>query len=192
MADLNHAVKSYYEEAKLSDQQFERLMAMQAVSEEALVNGKEGGPVLGIISVAATFVLAILLVLVFNSESVSERVAQEVAMNHNKALTVEYQTGSYETLSQQMDKLDFSLRAPSHTSLEGFSLVGGRYCSIQGQLAAQIKLVDSTGQILTLYQTRAEKPLSVVGKEHVQLDQVDIRLWEEQGLLFALARSSSY
>lgn len=196
MVDLNRSVKNYYEQAQLSDEQFEKLLAMEAVSGDSSCD-KEGAyafrkvaPKLGFLSLAASLVFAVTLALILSVDNVSERVAREVAMNHNKALGVEYQTDSFAVLSQYMDKLDFSLQAPRDMAFTNFTLVGGRYCSIQGQLAAQIKLADNAGQVYTLYQTRSGEHLESISVDRMQLDQVDIRLWQEQGLLFALAEST--
>jgi len=194
MVDIDRSVKTYYEQAELSEEQLQKLAAMQesagisqqeegvsTVRKQRLPNGWLR------IMAAASIVLALALIFVINPDSVTERVAQEVAMNHNKALTVEYPTNSYEVLSKQMDKLDFTLRVPSEAVQQGLALVGGRYCSIQGQLAAQIKLSDSDGRIYTLYQTHSGEQLKSINAGQLQLDHVDIQLWEEQGLLFALA-----
>jgi anti-sigma factor RsiW len=194
MVDIDRSVKTYYEQAELSEEQLQKLLAMQeaagisqqeegvsTVRKQRLPNGWLR------IMAAASIVLALALIFVINPDSVAERVAQEVAMNHNKALTVEYPANSYEVLSKQMDKLDFTLRAPSEAVQQGLALVGGRYCSIQGQLAAQIKLSDSDGRIYTLYQTHSGEQLKPINAAQLQLDQVDIQLWQEKGLLFALA-----
>jgi len=194
MVNIDRSVKAYYEQAELSEEQLQKLALMQesaemsqqeegvsTVRKQRLPNGWLR------IMAAASIVLALALIFVINPDSVTERVAQEVAMNHNKALTVEYPTNSYEVLSKQMDKLDFTLRVPSEAVQQGLALVGGRYCSIQGQLAAQIKLSDSDGRIYTLYQTHSGEQLKSINAGQLQLDHVDIQLWEEQGLLFALA-----
>lgn len=196
MVDLNRSVKNYYEQVQLSDEQFKKLLAMEAVSGDSLIEKEDASvtrkldPKLGLLSLAASLVIAVTLIFILSVENVSERVAREVAMNHNKALEVEYQTDSYEVLSRYMDKLDFSLQVPSDKTFSNFTLVGGRYCSIQGQLAAQVKLTDPAGKVYTLYQTRSGEHLESISVGRMQLDQVDIRLWEEQGFLYALAEST--
>jgi len=194
MVDIDRSVKAYYEHTELSDEQLQKLAAMQESSEmfqqdedaSTIRRQRFSNGWLRTMA-AASIVLALALIFVINPDSVTEQVAREVAMNHNKALTVEYPTNSYDVLSKEMDKLDFILRAPSAVLQQGLVLVGGRYCSIQGQLAAQIKLSDSDGRIYTLYQTHSAEQLKSINAGQLQRDQVDIQLWEEQGLLFALA-----
>lgn len=198
MVDIDRSVKAYYEQNQLSEEQLQKLAAMQdkvpTAQQEAPTVQEQIPPKQWLRSSALAAASIMLVVMLFivngqNDVGIAERVAQEVAMNHNKALAVEYQTDSYEVLSQSMGKLDFKLRAPTAGFNEGLALIGGRYCSIQGELAAQIKMVDETGRVYTLYQTRSNKMLKVISADQVQSDQVNIRLWQEQGLLFALAET---
>ena len=80
------------------------------------------------------------------------------------------------------------------------SLIGGRYCSIQGVRAAQLRLKDSkTGQIQSLYQAvydakvfsglpelkEKQKPVTVYSKG------LAVDIWVEKGLLFALTKETN-
>ncbi len=68
-------------------------------------------------------------------------------------------------------------------------MIGGRYCSLKGQLAAQLKLRYNVNQkSYTLYQI--EKPLGIKNianfSEHFAKG-VKVNLWLERGLILALA-----
>ncbi len=118
-------------------------------------------------------------------------VAAEVAMNHNKHLAAEVATQDVRQLAGQLDKLDFSLSLPASVNTTAYTLLGGRYCSLHYQLAAQLKLkrVDD-GKILTLYVTR---PIHAVRSHRLPalkvVDGVQVRLWCEKGLFFGLGES---
>jgi len=198
MVDIDRSVKTYYEQNQLSEEQLQKLAAMQdkaTTAQQKVSTAQQHVPPKQWLRrsalAVASIMVAVLLFIVSgqNDVGIAERVAQEVAMNHNKALAVEYQTDSYDVLSQRMNKLDFKLRAPTAAFNEGLALIGGRYCSIQGELAAQIKMVDETGRVYTLYQTRSNEMLQVINADRIQSAQVNIRLWREQGLLFALAET---
>jgi len=198
MVDIDRSVKTYYEQNQLSEEQLQKLAAMQdkaTTAQQKVSTAQQHVPPKQWLRrsalAVASIMVAVLLFIVSgqNDVGIAERVAQEVAMNHNKALAVEYQTDSYDVLSQRMNKLDFKLRAPTAAFNEGLALIGGRYCSIQGELAAQIKMVDETGRVYTLYQTRSNEMLQVINADRIQSAQVNIRLWHEQGLLFALAET---
>lgn len=196
MVDIDRSVKAYYENKQLSDEQLQHLLALQG-DKIIPVNNHSVGGASGFGSArlrsAMTFVAGLLLaVTVFfvgdwTAPGIAERVAQEVAMNHNKALAVEYQADSYEVLSREMGKLDFDLLAPRLMAAGDFTLLGARYCSIQGQLAAQLKLTDSSGRVYTLYQTRLNDEFKGIKSDVLQWDQVTIRLWGEQDILYGLA-----
>ncbi|MEH6357829.1 MAG: hypothetical protein V7745_02490 [Pseudomonadales bacterium] len=196
MVDIDRSVKAYYDDKKLSEQQLQHLLALESDEKNSFHDQVASAPT-RLASLPLRFALTfaaglVLAVSVFfagdwASPDITDRVAQEVAMNHNKALAVEYQTDSYQTLSRVMNKLDFDLLAPRLMTEGNLSLLGARYCSIQGQLAAQLKLVDNSGRIYTLYQTRLNDELKAINSDVLQQDQVTIRLWGEQGILYGLA-----
>ncbi len=123
------------------------------------------------------------------AEPLASSILREVALNHNKNLGVEFPADGYAELRQQMGELDFSLRAPRRVADRGLEMIGGRYCSIQGRLAAQIKLQYDGGRILTLYQTAIDEFFEGLPEFMREEDGVQIRVWREDGLLFALAGS---
>jgi len=196
MVDIDRSVKTYYDDKQLSEQQLQHLLALQGNEENPVNDHSADDPYrpgsLGLrfaMTFAAGLVLVVAVFLSGNwaAPDIADRVAQEVAMNHNKALRVEYQTDSYQVLSREMDKLDFDLLAPRLMVEKNFTLLGARYCSIQGQLAAQLKLADSSGRVYTLYQTRLNDAFKEIKSDFLQWDQVSIRLWGEQDILYGLA-----
>ena len=70
----------------------------------------------------------------------NQQVLAEIAMNHSKQLNVEVATGRYDILQTELDRLDFALGPADPALQEAYTLIGGRYCTIQGGLAAQLKL----------------------------------------------------
>jgi len=89
-----------------------------------------------------------------------------------------------------MKKLDFTPVASSRIEKNGLRFLGARYCSIQGQLAAQIKLIDNNGQIQTLYQTQMNSKLESLPEKMYVVNGVRITQWQENGLFFGLATTA--
>lgn len=114
-------------------------------------------------------------------------VGREIARNHHKNLAVEFAVAGYAELGAQMDKLDFTLVEPAALQARGFRLLGGRYCSVQGHLAAQLKVADPHGQVHTLYEAREVETLAAVPEGEVAADGVRVRVWREAGLFMGLA-----
>lgn len=113
--------------------------------------------------------------------------ANEVALNHRKQLAPEFEAADYAPLRTQMGKLDFVIVAPARVPVSGLRVIGARYCSIQGHLAAQIKLRDPEGRDYTLYQTHLQSGTPSFADTEYRISGVHIQQWEEDGLFFALA-----
>lgn len=120
----------------------------------------------------------------------AQSIGREIAMNHRKQLNLEFSARDYATLQAQMGKLDFALAPPSNPAASSLHVVGARYCSIQGQLAAQIRARDLAGTVYTLYETKLTDRLRAVAGE-VEAEGVRIRLWSENGLFYGLAVNES-
>ncbi len=121
------------------------------------------------------------------TRGLEQRVAAEVAMNHQKGLAVEERASTYPALGAALDKLPFALLPPEAPALAKHSLVGGRYCSIQAQLAAQLKLQDQDGRTATLYVTQLSAALQKLPGLQRESSGVEIHMWSEGDLLYALA-----
>lgn len=125
----------------------------------------------------------------FSSAELTALVSKEIALNHNKRLALEFQAQDSLDLSLQMDKLDFAPRLPKRPQTAGLKLVGARYCSINGQLAAQLALHDEKGELYTLYQTVLSADLSRIPDGEQRVNGVSVQHWQEAGLFFGLAKN---
>lgn len=120
---------------------------------------------------------------------ITAAISREIEMNHSKKFRIEFEEHTLAGLAKQMDKLDFPLLMPA--SLEkSMSILGARYCSIRGRIAAQIQMVDSNGRYCTLYQTKLVEPLTSIEKTRIYLDNVEYLLWHEKGVFFGFAGPS--
>jgi len=143
------------------------------------------------LSIAAMFVIAMLLIPIFwqSGDTLLQRVAREVALNHNKQLESDYVSDSYKYLASVMERLDFLPAASVLLQKNNYQITGARYCSIQGQIAAQIKLVSPVGGVLTLYQTRLNDELAILDNQHYTINNVQVKNWQEDGIFYSLART---
>ncbi len=126
------------------------------------------------------------------AEGLADRVVAEVAMNHRKDLAVEVPVADYKQLRPALDKLPFDVAPPASERASGYQLVGGRYCSIQAQLAAQLRIRHSqTGRVATLYVTELSPQLASLPGQRLTDDEVTVELWTQDGLLYAMAHAES-
>lgn len=144
---------------------------------------------------AASLVLVFMLSINFlpGRADLSNKIADEVAMNHIKMKPLELKTSSMAPLRDYFTELDFSVVGSRLLSKQNNIMLGGRYCSIQGVAAAQIRYETVTGQKVTLYEVgydvqrygdipridQGELPLSI------DVKGINVSLWVEKGLLMA-------
>ncbi|NKB70240.1 MAG: hypothetical protein GKR89_24480 [Candidatus Latescibacteria bacterium] len=180
MASLDDKIKSYYQSRSLPEAQVERLLEQT-----------QGKPRLQRYYWLAGCAAVLLVGLVWWSgrgRDPADRVLAEVAMNHVKGLAVEVTADHYGALQEGLDKLDFVVLPPPDIC-DQYALVGGRYCSILGGLAAQLKVRDAdSDQMLTLYVTRNTDELRRIGYREAQWEGVEVSMWGADNRFFALAR----
>lgn len=127
----------------------------------------------------------------FNASSErTEHTLREVAMNHTTRLEPEFLGGSLAKLDNSMHQLPFTLVLPKSMAGE-YELAGARYCSLSGVLAAHVKLQDKqSGQSMSLFVTSNAAELEDIQPQQQSIDGVEVDLWREGGLFYALARRS--
>lgn len=144
----------------------------------------------------AAFLLAFFLTpLLIEQDDVRERIAMEVATNHIKLKPLEIETRSIEGIRDYFNKLDFIPVSSKRVSDAGLELIGGRYCSLQGISAAQLRVrKPGSNTVQTLYQTEYRKDvfasMPVLEQDDEPVDiyvkGIKVTIWVEKGLLFAL------
>ncbi len=134
-------------------------------------------------------VTIILFTFLFNQKPPTmQSIANEVSYNHQKNMPVEVLTNNYKELNEALDRLDFT-SVPSIVLGKKFNLIGGRYCSVQGRIAAQLKLKNSIdGKEYTLYQFKNNGLVPSNSSPKLLVDDsVTIKIWSENDLGYALA-----
>lgn len=116
-----------------------------------------------------------------------QRTVREVAMNHITRLEPEHKSDNVVALNRVMQQLPFSLKVPER--IEGdYTLVGSRYCSLAGHLAAHVKLRNnSNGELISLFIAALEPELETMDEETQTVSGVDVELFNESDLFYALA-----
>ena len=132
------------------------------------------------------------------SQSLVKRIADEVVKNHLKLKPLDISSNSIDETQAFFKHLDFlpihSRSAAQRSLLITDNLMGGRYCSIQGVTAAQLRYENDQGHLRTLYQVPydadlyGELPLAIQNQAplYLSVKGLQVRLWQEQGLLMVL------
>ncbi len=207
---LKQAVQEQINSISLDEQQLEKLMQMQAdaaVSTEHTISDRRSRNTSRywfMAALAMVLVLTLSLVLVSNrmlplepehteiSYSMIQKIANEVAGNHLKMKPMEVTATRIDEVQRYFTQLDFlPQQSQQLASLTQNNLAGGRYCSIQGSTAAQLRYRDKDGGYVTLFETHYTpelfKQLPDVGKEESPIVTyargIKVTMWVEHGLL---------
>jgi len=146
-------------------------------------------PLLQITALTAAIVIFFLVAAREEHRRTIERaVCAEVVMNHLKHSPLEIISSRYSEVQSALSRLDFSVMPANSTILEAYRLMGGRYCSIQGVPAAQLRVQDvRSGKECTLYAVKAAGELRDVIATVDSMDGVRVEIWRQDNVLFGLA-----
>ncbi len=120
----------------------------------------------------------------------TELVQKEVAMNHVEKLKVDFEAEDLAALDQQMSSLPFKLSMPGKIK-DHWQMVGARYCSLSGVLAAHVRYKDpSTDKQYSVFVTEDSHATFDINNQPAHLNDVSVALWREKGYLFAMAQAT--
>lgn len=149
-------------------------------------------------ALAASLLVATLIFSFFQTggqDNLVDEIAAEVVDNHLHLKPLEIVSGDINDVRDYFTRLDFRPIESRYLQDIGLQLMGGRYCSLQGITAAQLRFKNLGGDDLhTLYQVGYDPaiyhglPLYDEGEPPVStyVNGVRVTLWVEKGILFAL------
>ena len=204
---LKQTVQEHLESRSLSEEQFAELEALQASvlaenSEENEVQ-PEAEPSPSIFgkrpwlpaALAAALMLVALVPFLWPGKSADmpSMIAEEVVKNHLNLKPLEVKGSELATISRYFNRLDFVPRQSEVLAGLDVDLLGGRYCSLQGVTAAQLRLQDG-GKLRSLYQVPykpeifTDLPRLEEGEapKEAYARGVRVKMWVEKGILFAV------
>lgn len=148
---------------------------------------------------AASLAIVLSLIWLLQPQSVTllpvEEIALEVAGNHLSQKPLEIESSTLPPIRDYFNKLDFMPINSEYLADKGLVLLGGRYCSLQGINAAQLRFSPAgENSSQTLYQvgydpaTFESLPKYDLGETPVTTyaKGVKVTIWVEKGLVFAL------
>ena len=149
------------------------------------------------IAVAAAIMITLFLTFEFGShQTLTEKIAHEVAENHTNLKPMAVSTSSIDNIQTHLTQLDFMpIQSRYFGQFNNVMLCGG-YSSIIGSTAAQLRYTNQTGRIITLYQTPydastfSQLPKLDSGDEPliVHIKGVKVTIWVEKELLMVSAQ----
>jgi len=189
-------VKGYYQKKGLSAEKLQQLMDTAQLAKEnpaeETANLKTRWLMQRNISIAASLLLAAVILFQWiniapSQQQVIANISEEIAINHQKQFASDFSEASYAGLSKVMLKLDFKLIDSERLESGEFEILGGRYCSLKGKIAAQIRLRNKEGKIFTLYQASSHEAFEGIPDHSSQARGIDIEMWNEGGVFLGIA-----
>ncbi|MCG7930314.1 MAG: hypothetical protein N0E44_09710 [Candidatus Thiodiazotropha lotti] len=190
--NLKQSLIEHLESVRLDDARLDELEALQRTrSARSWWHSRT----LQLFAAACLLVALVVSWLPFEQPDLLHAIAEEAVMNHLAQTPLEVHGTTIAELDGHFDQLGFRLVEPLAPA-EGARLLGGRYCSLQGVTAAQLRRHDAQGRTQNLYQvpyrpaSMGELPDPALGEQPRTLEMRGLRvdLWVEHGLLFALTR----
>lgn len=197
---LSHALKETYEQIKLDDAQYQALSSK--LNQEPNSAHTMPAPWFKCFRreiIAASFIIG--LGLIFITHSLKEHEATELAQaitseatkNHLNLKPLEIESAEVTKVLSYFNKLEFKpLKFSRVLKGKGHVLLGGRYCTILGVDAAQLRYKSKEGTIISLYQgtLSASKLKHIPDVSQNQAPWVRVakgmqtKIWQEQGIVF--------
>jgi len=215
---IDEALKVHYASKSLSNSQLDQLIAMQADTlkspasadtDQAIQETRTGktaktglsrflpdfsGYRYAFYATACALMLVCLAVTfsLLNQPPLSQRIMDEIAYNHKQDMPIEVASNSLDDIRKYLNRLSFPIISPTSLTMPNWQFLGGRYCSIDGKLAAQLKIKNlADNNIYTLYQASTEAGVDQLSNARLtdMIDGVGVSIWREKGLLLGLASS---
>lgn len=196
---LKSAVRRLVATARLNDREFDRLQRMIANPGHPRSGRRR---LLAGLAAAAVLVLGLLHLpppVRGPHADVVERIAREVFTNHVRIKALDLETRDFRAIRSHFDRLDFVPRESALLASRALELTGGRYCTLQGELATQLVYTARNGELLTQYQAAYDPaifgPLPAWEHGEVPLEIFDrglqIHIWREQDVVMVAAAAAS-
>lgn len=192
-ASLKQRVKDHFECYSLPAEELEKFYALQQVPVRTLRSRRVS---LWISAAALTALLAVVVpsfyFVIYRTASpvvTLDEFARDIAYHHNKRMSLEIESSSLSDVRAFFQKLDFAIIQSDKLPISGWEMLGGRYCTVKGVLAAQLRVREkSTGKTYTYYQATFPKELKQLsGVFQTDALGAHVEMWGERGLLLALA-----
>ena len=182
MEDLELIIKKNYDSNVLSSEQ------IKSITTQPRQSSKKTKSIYQRWVYAAAFILLLgcsyLLFLKQQPEQIINDFASEVAYNHKKGSSSDIETNNIHELDKKLTRLDFQLVLPERIT-HSFKLLGGKHCSVDNRVAAQLKFESADSQIITCYVFKKTEAFHF-DKEIIK-DDVKVAIWDSEELIYALA-----
>ncbi len=184
MSNLDQQLRDYYQSHTLSTESVARILETGKMVRPPFWKQ----PTLLGIAACIALLLSVSTLLMKPGPTREATVVADVWKNHQKQLAPEITTTNFAEIQAALPRLAFPLAPTQPEMLAGMRMIGGRYCSILDELAAQINLVDAAGHPCTLYVAPLTPQLAKINAGIHPTETGSVQIWTDAHRVFALAR----
>lgn len=200
-ASFKNLISRYYAEQEISETRLQTLLDIQKIEDlnSEGINNKRfylrnyfsipRWSSLALVTLSLFLMISVWIISENTYRDIEVDIAKEITLNHHKELQPDYFDTNVNNLQIKMPKLDFKIINSEKLNLLSAKLLGARYCSIQGNIAAQLKYLGADNKKITIYQTRVDHLSKIITPGEYYKDNVKIKLWVEDNVLFGLAQN---
>ncbi len=197
---LKDALKEKLTHTSLSEDQLQHLRQLEQAHSKTRTESSDISrplttpiPVKWFVAFAAVFLLGLFIVSyerlwIMPEQQLFASITKEIRTNHLYDKPMDYVSGSAKELFAQFDRLDFQPLMSSMVD-SSWTLLGARYCTLQGQIALLVKLQDPFGNRMTYYLTKETSIFSNIPKivePYIDTHSgLSVKLWKQEGLIAA-------
>lgn len=200
-APLKNSIQEKFSQIELSDDKLDKLMALQTKhlntqEDESAVTSYEPLIKPSILAFAAMILLtfSVFIFQPYQQTNMAVEIANEVTHNHFKLKPLEVESSVLSEVNSYFTKLDFEPISSHLLATQKMTLLGARYCSLQGITAAQIRYKSEDGKVTTFYEVPYNKdiysdmPIIEKGDEPIvsYSKGMGVKIWVEKGILMAM------
>lgn len=184
MKSLDEKIKKYYTDKRLSEAQLKRI-----TQSGKFKNSRKQS----LLKYSAAASIVMLLCYVFfvhpivTENKIVRSYAKEIRYNHSKQSPMKIMTDDAEFLTSSLPKLNFNVSYGKRLETFG-KLVGGKYCHVDDQIAAQLRIIDKADNPLTCYQFKQRHKINF--DKIINIEGVDVHLWNQDSIVFAVAQTT--
>jgi len=178
-------ISTFYRELRLPENSVDRILDLGEAERKTPARGFSW------LAIAASIVILFSILggaYLLQKPSLESQVASAVLKNHFKQSAPTIYSPDFSIIEAALPQFDFAFAPTQVGMLSDWTVLGGRSCSIYSEPAVQINLEDANGQPGSLYVAPLSETLAEVETGLIKQGKHSVRIWQDGGRIFALAR----
>jgi len=180
---LDSSVTEYYDQQSISSERLDRILEESPSGRRKKYLG---------LAIAASLLMMVAGLFTHQARLNTQRtdlVLKEIALNHVSKLQMDAKAETLTDLQTKLSQLPFEIKLPQGELYSQLVPVGGRLCTINGKLAAHVKLRNpSNEENISIFLTEYAPKLESMNNLEKVISGVEVKLWREDAYVYAFVK----